>query len=121
MRHPYHETLKHVLTICNIPTPNKSLFDFCNAYYPAKAHRHISHASNANYTKPIELIFCDLWGPSDVTSSRGYTYFLTCVDAYSKYTWTYPLKLKSQTTETFKQFKALVKLQLNHKIKAIQT
>ncbi|CAI8593714.1 unnamed protein product [Vicia faba] len=95
LEHPHHETLKNVLNVYNIPLPNKNMFDFCNACYLGKAHRLPSYASNTNYIKPFELVFCDLWGPAPVASSCGYTYFLTCVDAFSLYTWIYPLKLKS--------------------------
>lgn len=86
-----------------------------------KVHRLPSIASTNVYAKRLELIFCDLWGPSHVTYSHGYYYFLTSVDAYSWYTWVYPLKLKSHTLTTFVQFKALVELQLNPKIKVVQT
>lgn len=77
--------------------------------------------SNTVYTKPLELIFCDLWGPSPVQCIYGYTYFLTWVDAYSRYTWIYPLKIKSDTLTTLVQFKALVELQCRLKIKSVQT
>lgn len=42
-------------------------------------------------------------------------------DAYIRYTWIYPFKLKSHTLTTFVQFKSLVELQLNIKIKYVQT
>ena len=119
--HPHHEVLKAVTQLCNVSLPNKNLSDFCSACCLGKVHRLPSSASKTPYTTPLELIFCDLWGPSPVESFNGYTYFLTCVDAYSRYTWIYPLKMKSHTLITFQNFKSMVELQFKLKIKAVQT
>lgn len=85
-------------------------FAICDACCLGKNHRLPSHASTTVYTKPLELVFAYLWGPSSVESSCGYVYFLTCVDAYSRYTWIYPLKRKSDTYQTFLLFQSMVEL-----------
>jgi len=82
--HPYHEVLQSIIKLCNIQLPNNSLSDFCTTCCLGKVHRLPSFASQMTNSKPLELIFCDLWGPAPVESSSGYTYFLTCVDAYSR-------------------------------------
>lgn len=51
----------------------------------------------------------------------GYTYYVSFVDAYNRYTWIYFLKQKSETLAIFKQFQTMVELQLNHKIKSVQS
>lgn len=45
-----------------------------------------------------------------------YKYYLILVDNFTRYTWIFPLKLKSQVKETFIAFKALVENRLNTKI-----
>src|ERR1044072_1896389 len=80
-----------------------------------------SHSSTTVYTQPLELVFCNLWGPAPVISGQGYKYILTIVDAYSKYTWVIPLKLKSDTLSAFVQFKRLVEKQFNAILKSVQT
>jgi histone deacetylase 1/2 len=62
--HPHHEVLKYILKLCNKNIPNKSLLDFCSACCLGKVHRLPSYSSTATYTKPLELVFCDLWGPA---------------------------------------------------------
>ncbi|MCH80541.1 retrovirus-related Pol polyprotein from transposon TNT 1-94, partial [Trifolium medium] len=119
--HPHHEVLKHILKLCNQQLPNKNLSDFCSACCLGKVHRLPSVSSTATYTKPLELVFCDLWGPAPVESFGGYSYFLTCVDAYTRFTWIFPLKLKSHTLSTFQNFKSKVELQYNLPIKVVQT
>ncbi|CAJ2627800.1 unnamed protein product [Trifolium pratense] len=86
-----------------------------------KSHRIHAPASNTTYSSPLELVVCDLRGPTPVKSSSGFTYFLTCVDAFSRFVWVYHLKLKSDTLSRFIQFKSMVELQFNCKIKQVQT
>jgi len=50
----------------------------------------------------------------------GYHYYVSFINAHSRYTWIYFLKHKSDTLNAFKQFKAFAELQLNHKFKEIQ-
>ena len=119
--HPHHEALKYVMQLCNQHLHNKNVFDFCSACCLGKSHRLPSVSSTATYSKPLELVFCDLWGPASVESHGGYSYFLTCVDAYSRYTWIFPLKLKSHTLTTFQNFKTMVELQYNLPIISVQT
>ena len=45
--------------------------------------------------RPGERIFCDIAGPFQ-TAIGGYHYFLLCVDDFTRYTWVYPMKLKSE-------------------------
>ncbi|KAK9682189.1 hypothetical protein RND81_10G056600 [Saponaria officinalis] len=45
--------------------------------------------------KPFELIHMDIWGPYGVPYKGHYRYFLTIVDDYSRATWVYLLKFKS--------------------------
>lgn len=116
--------MKHVFKLCklcNVQIPNKCMPNFCDACCMGKAHRLSFISFTINFTKPFELVFGDLWGHFPVVFTRGRTYFLTCVDAYSRYTWTYPLKFKFHTLPTLVQFKALVELQLYLKFKSVQT
>ena len=78
-----------------------------------------SHTSTSVYS-PVELIFTDLWGPSHITSYSGYKYYVSFIDAFSRYTWIYPIKSKVETMYVFQTFKSMVELQLNLKIKTVQ-
>jgi histone deacetylase 1/2 len=62
-----------------------------------------------------------MWGPSPTVSSQGYHYYITFVDAYSRFTWIYLLKSKSDVLPIFQQFKNMVELQLGHSLKSLQT
>lgn len=114
-----NKALKHALQQCSITIPSKPNNTVCTACFLGKSHRLPSHTSTTVYTSPLQLVFVDLWGPASVQSTCGYHYFLTCVDAFSKYTWIYPLKAKSEAYTIFTQFKTMAELQYNHKLKAV--
>ena len=56
----------------------------------------------------LELIHSDVCGPMSSTSLSGFEYYITFIDDYSRKTWIYFLKAKSEVFEKFKEFKALI-------------
>nr|KYP44418.1 Retrovirus-related Pol polyprotein from transposon TNT 1-94 [Cajanus cajan] len=120
--HPHHDALTKALKICNIhiPTVNK-ISDFCDSCCIAKSHRLPSQPSFYVYSKPLELVFLDVWGPASLESSCGYMYFLTCVDACTRYMWIYLLHRKSDVFSHFLNFKTLVEKQFQTPLKSVQT
>jgi histone deacetylase 1/2 len=121
--HPNSQTLKTALKLCNISFSNNEhdVSNFCAACCMGKAHRLHSNQSQTTYSHPLELVFSDLWGPAPTTSSSGYHYYISFIDAYSRYTWIYLLKSKSDAFNIFKQFKSMAELQLGHSLKILQT
>ncbi|KAH9661600.1 retrovirus-related pol polyprotein from transposon RE1 [Citrus sinensis] len=59
-------------------------------------------------TQPLELLHADLWGPAPITSSQGYSYYLSILDDYTRYTWIFPLTAKSKTLSAFIDFKNMI-------------
>jgi len=112
---------KIVSKLCNIPFINKTGSEFCSHCCIGKSHRLPSSPSLTEYSTPFELIYTDLWGPSPFLSSTGYRYYVTSVDAHTRFTWLYLLKSKSETLDLFKQFHTLVKTQFNLPVKAVQS
>ena len=50
--------------------------------------------SNFRASKPLELVYNDIWGPASVKSTFEAKYFILFVDDYSRYTWFYSLQTK---------------------------
>lgn len=71
----------------------------------------------------FELIHVDIFGGGvyHVPSIFGAKYFLTIVDDYSKSTWIYLMKRKSDTQQLLVQFIHLVETQFDTKVKMIQS
>ena len=119
--HPSLKIVKFVLSNCNIYVPNKMQFSFCSASCYGKIHKLLFYSSDTIYTQPLQLIHSDLWGPSPLQSSSGYYYYIHFVNVYSRFTYIYLLRRKSDAFQAFLNFKTQVELQLGFKIKAIQT
>ncbi|GAU20316.1 hypothetical protein TSUD_337970 [Trifolium subterraneum] len=76
-----------------------------------------THISNSIF----DLVHMDIWGPINVPSMLGYRYFLTVVDDKSRYTWTYFMKFKSETSPLIKAFVQMVKTQFQTTVKCIRS
>lgn len=58
-------------------------------------------------TAPLELVHCDVWGPSPKVSFLGFKYYIVFIDDFSRYRWIYPLKTKSDALVSFQHFKQI--------------
>ena len=59
----------------------------------------------------LELVCIDICGPMKTQSIGCNFYLLTFIDDYSRYTWVYFLKNKSEAFGKFREFKAMVEKQ----------
>jgi hypothetical protein len=62
----------------------------------------------------------DVWGPAPVSIGR-YTYYVSFIDDYSKYTWIYLLKKKFDVFSVFQGFQRLVERKFNRKLLSMQS
>jgi len=62
-----------------------------------------------------------VWEPHSLSSIHGYKYFLTIVDDYSRYTWVFPLKQKSEVVKILKNFVVFSQTQFETAIKGIRS
>ena len=120
LSHPSFQVVKTILSQCNIHVNNKNTFEFCSACCFSKIHNFSFFHSNTIYSSHLELVHTDLLGPSHSPLKNGYNYYVSFVDAHSRYTWLYLIRHKSDALQTFKNFKTQVELQLGCKIKALQ-
>jgi hypothetical protein len=67
---------------------------------------------------PLELIHSDVW-TSPVESISGCKFYVLFVDNFSRFTWLFPLKHKSDVFVCFLKFKCLVENLLSRKIKQL--
>jgi hypothetical protein len=72
-------------------------------------------------TKPLEIVHSDVCGPMRTTSLGGARYFVTYIVDFSRKVWVYLLKSKGECLEKFKEFKAFVETQSEHKIKVFRS
>lgn len=63
----------------------------------------------------------DIWGPAFQPSAQGFKYYISFVDDYTRYTWIFPLTLKSEAAGCVKQFLSMVKCQFSATVTRFQT
>jgi hypothetical protein len=71
--------------------------------------------SPSTSSSPLQLLFLDVWGPASITSINNKRFYFSIVDDFSKYTWLFPLAIKSEMCATFLRFKQLVETFFNTK------
>ena len=92
----------------------------CEACQCAKSHQLPYPVSSSVSHAPLKLIFSDVWGHARDSFGRK-KYYVSFIDDYSKFTWIYLLKKRSDVLQVFTNFQNLVERQLNSKILAMQT
>ena len=93
------------------------LYEHC-AY--GKQNR-VSFPSGAKrVNKILELVHSDVFGPVSVPSLGKSVYYVSFIDDFSRNSWIYFLRKKSEVFDKFKEFKALVENQIEKKIKALR-
>jgi histone deacetylase 1/2 len=118
--HPSPQTVQHILHSYQLPSVSNKSDVVCDACQQGKSHQlpfslsaHVTHA-------PLKLIHSDVWGPAQ-TSVSGHTYYVSFVDSYSRFTWLYLLKRKSDVFDIFLKFQTHVERLLNRKILRVQS
>lgn len=69
----------------------------------------------------FDIIHSDVWGISPITSHSGYRYFVTFIDEYTRFTWVYFLRSKSEVFSVFKTFVAYVETQFSSNIRVLRS
>jgi hypothetical protein len=95
--------------------------DICDFCCIAKAHKELFSLSTTKAHKPLEIVHCDVWGPSPTISHTGFRYYVLFTDQYSSYSWIFFYENRSVVASIFVQFKNLVKNLLSCTIKIVQT
>ena len=103
--HPCPSVLSHVIPFSVHEIKQSSL---CAPCILGKMPQKPFPTSLSKSKSVFELVYSDLWGPAPATSCDGYKYYVLFVDYYSRFTWIFPLKLKSDTLSVFLKFNAFI-------------
>lgn len=90
---------------------------------PLAKHKRLPFPSHSEHSSslPFQLVHCDIWGPFPYQSLDGFKYFLTIVDDFSRSTWIYLMKYKSDTRVHLQHFINMVNNQFDSSIKILRT
>ena len=118
--HPATQVVQHILHRFELPSESVNKVVICDAFQQGKSHQLPFSLSSRVTTSPLEIIYSDVWDPAQVSVSV-HEYYVSFVDAYSRFTWLYLLKHKSDVYQIFLQFQQHVECLLNKKIVNVQT
>jgi histone deacetylase 1/2 len=92
--HPATPVVQHILHRHELPSVLVNKVLVCDACQQGKSHQLPFSLSTRVTTAPLEIIYSDVWGPAQISIS-GHQFYVSFVDAYSRFTWFYLLKHKS--------------------------
>jgi Integrase core domain len=85
-------------------------------------HTRSSYISSGNRSSSIfDLIHSDIWGPCSTPTMNGYKYFVTFIDCFSRVTWLYLMKNKSDVFVYFRNFHKSIQTQYGAMIKILRS
>jgi hypothetical protein len=118
---PAFKLVRQVISSFNLPVSSTKHFELCPACLGSKSKQLSFSLSQSQATCPLELIYTDVWGPSPVCSTNGSKYYVSFLDAFSRYMWLYPLSCKADVTTVFIKFQSYVERFFESKIKFVQS
>jgi histone deacetylase 1/2 len=92
----------------------------CDSCQLAKSHQLPYPVSTSVSTVPFELVFSDVWGPAPASVSK-HSYYVSFIDDFSKFSWIYLLKKRSDVYQVFLNYQAYVERKFGRKIVTMQT
>ena len=98
---------------------NKAPHVPCSACQLGRQPRLPFSSSHSKTYAPFDLIHCDMW-TYPVVSFSGFQYYLVILDDYTHYSWTFPLRQKSETSTVLQRFFTFVHTQFHVIIKSMQ-
>ncbi|KAK4402482.1 Retrovirus-related Pol polyprotein from transposon TNT 1-94 [Sesamum angolense] len=94
----------------------------CEACLQGKQHKKPFPSGTSWRAKAVlELIHTDVCGPMRIPSHEQNRYFILFIDDYSRMTWVYFMREKSEVFKVFKKFKNLVEKQSGRSIKVLRS
>ena len=117
--HPSFDRLSVIQSLD--PKVSCKKYSYCDVCMQAKQKRLPFPVKCKNSISILELLHCDLWGPYTVAALNKHHYFLTIVDDYSRFTWVYLLKHKSETKSVLSNFITMIQTQMHKNVKMIRT
>jgi hypothetical protein len=111
--HRWHKRLGHpalrivnlVLSKFHLPVSTRKAINPCTACPQAKGHQLPFSISNSSICNPLELLYSDVWSPSLTLSINENRFYVSFTDAFSRFTWVFPIQSKSDVMFVLLSFK----------------
>lgn len=115
------ESIKELMKKQVISADESGEIDPCQDCIRGKAKKLPYPTDKHNSTSHLDYVHSDLWGSASVNTIGGGRYYMSLIDDYSRKTWIYILKEKSEAFEKFKEWCTEVELEKGCKVKCLRT
>lgn len=106
--HPNKHALQTIIRKLHLHHISNQSLQLCDTCQCGKLHQFHFPVTETKSRSSLELLHTELWGPASECSMDSYKYFISFVNDFTKYSWIFPLTLKSEALDTFKHFKTLL-------------
>eukprot|EP00268_Persea_americana_P033657 TRINITY_DN3330_c0_g1_i11.p1 TRINITY_DN3330_c0_g1~~TRINITY_DN3330_c0_g1_i11.p1 ORF type:complete len:627 (-),score=65.47 TRINITY_DN3330_c0_g1_i11:2488-4368(-) len=102
---------------------NISVSDISNCFgcHFGKQHAFPYNKSTSFTTAPFALVHSDVWGPASQPTKGGSIYYVLFIDDFTRYTWLYLMKTRSELYTIYTAFSTMVATQFDTKIKIFRS
>ena len=114
LKHPSHVKLQLIYNELKSSISLSQLLSHCQTCHMAKQRRLPFISNNHLSATPFDLIHINIWGPFHVQTQADNRFFLAIVDDYTRATWVYLLRAKTDFFTMFLEFFTLVSTQYNN-------
>nr|GFB94226.1 putative ribonuclease H-like domain-containing protein [Tanacetum cinerariifolium] len=115
-----NKLVRHKL-VRGLPTKSFNNDHTCTACLKGKQHKASCKSKLVNsVTKPLHTLHMDLFSPTSVSSISHKWYCLVVTDYFSRFTWTFFLRIKDETSDILKKFITEIKNLKEYKVKIIR-
>jgi histone deacetylase 1/2 len=118
--HPSSFVAQQILRKNNLSYSSEINPYVCDSCQLAKSHQLPYPISTSVSTVPLELAFSNVWGHAPIFVGK-HSYYVSFIDDFSKFTWIYLLKKRSDFYQVFLNFQQLVEHKFARKIITMQT
>jgi transposase InsO family protein len=120
--HPQQRIVDHLRhrKLISFDSKNKTS-KICTSCQMGKSCRLPFLSVDESITSPFYKVHCDLWGPAPVRSKEQFRFYAVFIDDYTRFSWFYPMRRKSDFFECFVHFQKFVTCQFDAKIRIFQS
>ena len=118
--HPSQKLVTQIIKSFSLPIKHKDQVPYlCTSCSINTTYKQPFRPTSLVSYAPLDLIYTNVWGPSNTVGLDGSRFYLILVDHFTKYIWFYPMSNKSCVSRIFPQFKHLFEKKIHTQIKSI--
>jgi hypothetical protein len=107
--------------VCGMPSISLIKNEICKGCMLGKNIKKEFSSSDNRDQGILDLVHSDVCGPMSSPSPSGCLYYFIFIDHYSRKCWIYFIKVKSDTFDKFKEYKAFIEKQTRKHIRILRT